>query len=81
MKVTIRKIGNSHGVIIPQFFLLQAGIHLEADMTVEKRAIVLRRPANESRAGWAEASKAIAAAGRAGFEWPEIVDSEEPGTR
>jgi antitoxin MazE len=63
MKTTIRKVGNSHGVIIPVAMLAQAGIQDEAEMLVEKRTIVLRKPRKTVRAGWAEASKEIAAAG------------------
>ena len=73
MKTTIRKIGNSHGVIIPVAMLAQAGIQDEAEMLVEKRTIVLRKPRKTVRAGWAEASKEIAAAGEnpltGEFEW------------
>jgi antitoxin MazE len=69
MKTTIRKLGNSHGVIIPQMMLLQAGIQEEAEMSVEKGTIVLRKPANAARAGWGEASKRIAAAGDPEPEW------------
>lgn len=72
MKTTIRKVGNSHGVIIPLAMLAQAGIQDEAEMIVEKRTIVLRKPRKVVRAGWAEASKQIAASGDAAtgdFEW------------
>jgi antitoxin MazE len=69
MKTTIRKLGNSRGVIIPQMMLLQAGIQEEAEMSVEKGAIILRKPANAVRAGWAEASKRVAAAGDPEPEW------------
>jgi antitoxin MazE len=76
MKVTIRKIGNSRGVIIPQGMLAIAQIRDQAEMVVEKGAILIRKPANENRAGWAAASKAIAAAGDAGSGWPEFVSDD-----
>ncbi len=69
MKTTIRKVGNSHGVIIPLAMLAQAGIQDEAEMLVEKGAIVLRKPRKSVRAGWAEASKEIAAAGEKLLTW------------
>jgi antitoxin MazE len=69
MKTTIRKLGNSHGVIIPQMMLLQSGIQTEAEMSVEKGVIVLRKPANTVRAGWAEAGKRVAAAADPEPEW------------
>jgi len=71
MKTTIRKMGNSHGVIIPKPLLAQVGLQDEADMVVEKDCIVLRRPQSKVRAGWAEASKRIAAAGDDALAWPE----------
>jgi antitoxin MazE len=63
MRVTIRRIGNSQGVVIPKPLLAQLGLSGEAEMSVEGGALVLRPPAKPVRAGWAEASKKIAAAG------------------
>ena len=71
MKAPIRRFGNSHGVIIPKVLLAVAGIQDEADMVVEKGAIVLRRPRKGVRAGWAEASKRIAEANEDEMVWPE----------
>lgn len=56
-------------MIIPQVMLAQAGIRDEAEMVVEKAAIVLRKP-KSVRPGWAEASKRIAASSEAGLAWP-----------
>ena len=61
--VSIRRIGNSQGVVIPRPFLAQLGLNGEAEMTVEGDALVLRRPASAPRTGWAEAAKKIADAG------------------
>ena len=74
MKTTIRKIGNSQGVIIPKPLLAQVGLHDEADMVVEKDCIVLRRPQAKVREGWAEASQRIAAAGDDALAWPEFAN-------
>ncbi|WP_250452871.1 AbrB/MazE/SpoVT family DNA-binding domain-containing protein [Caballeronia sp. ATUFL_M2_KS44] len=63
MKTTIRKIGNSQGVLIPKPFLAQLGLENEIEMDVEGDAIVLRKPRKQVREGWAEASKAVAASG------------------
>jgi antitoxin MazE len=62
MRVPLRKIGNSSGVIVPRAMLLQLALGEEVEMAVEKGAIVLRRP-SAARAGWVEASVAVAAAG------------------
>jgi antitoxin MazE len=63
--ISIRRIGNSQGVVIPKPVLMQVGLNGEtsAEMTVEGGALVLRRSGGPPRAGWAEAAKRIAAAG------------------
>jgi len=65
MRVTIRQIGNSQGVVIPKPILTQLGLSGEAgaEMTIEGGALVLRRPASPVRTGWAEAARKIAEAG------------------
>ena len=65
LQITIRHIGNSKGVVLPKPLLAQAGLDDQstADMTVENGAIVLRKPAQRLRAGWAEAAKALATQG------------------
>jgi antitoxin MazE len=74
MKTAIRKLGNSQGVIIPKPLLAQAGLEDEAEMVVEKGCIVLRRPQNKVRDGWAEASRRIASAGDDALVWPEFAN-------
>jgi antitoxin MazE len=74
MKTTIRKMGNSRGVIIPKPLLAQVGLQDEADMVVEKDCIVLRRPKAEVRDGWAAASQKIAIAGDDALVWPEFAN-------
>lgn len=61
MQITIRDIGNSKGVVLPKPLLAQAGLidHAIADLSFENGAIVLRKPAKEVRAGWAQAAKAL----------------------
>lgn len=61
--VTIRAIGNSQGIVIPKPLLAQIGLEGEADMTIERDALVLRRPTKPARAGWAAAARKIAELG------------------
>ena len=63
--MSIRKIGNSQGVVIPKPVLVQLGLDSKvgAEMTIEEDALVLRRPASPARAGWADAARRIAEAG------------------
>src|SRR2546429_3322532 len=68
LNVTVRRIGNSQGVVIPKPFLLQAGLAGEAEMAVERGALVLRKPRKRVREGWAAAARAIAGADVGGDE-------------
>ncbi|WP_293223944.1 AbrB/MazE/SpoVT family DNA-binding domain-containing protein [Ottowia sp.] len=65
MHIAIRSIGNSKGVVLPKILLAQAGLEdvAMATVSIEEGAIVLRKPATQTRAGWANAAKAIAEAG------------------
>lgn len=60
MHITIRKIGNSQGFVIPKPVLAQVGLERAAELTVEGGALVLRKPAKPVRTGWAEAAVKIA---------------------
>jgi antitoxin MazE len=74
MKSQVRKVGNSHGVIIPKPLLDEIGI---ADGDVvnlkvnKKGRIVLSPVRTEARAGWAADSRALARAGETGRVWPD----------
>ncbi|HET7267854.1 MAG TPA: hypothetical protein VFJ15_07060 [Oleiagrimonas sp.] len=77
MRTTIRKIGNSQGVLIPKPLLAEVGLDGDAIMTVEDHALVLR-PANRApRSGWAEASRRIAEAEDDGLVWPDFEHDED----
>ena len=58
MLTTLRKLGNSHGVIIPKPLLAQVGLTDRAEMKIENGAVVLRPIQRTPREGWAEASRA-----------------------
>lgn len=63
MLTTIRRLGNSQGILIPKPLLQQVGLVDQAELVVEGDALVLRRPRAEPRSGWAEAARSVAAAG------------------
>jgi|HubBroStandDraft_1064217.scaffolds.fasta_scaffold42198_4 antitoxin MazE len=65
LHVGIRQIGNSQGIVIPKPVLAQLGLDSKTgvEMTIEDGALVLRRPANPARSGWAAAARRIAEAG------------------
>jgi antitoxin MazE len=77
MKIPIRRIGNSQGIIIPKPLLIQLGIADEIDMEVSEDRIVLRKPSRPVRVGWAEESRKIAAAGEDALVWPEFANEAD----
>jgi antitoxin MazE len=74
MLTTIRRLGNSQGILIPKPILQQVGLEDQAEMLVEGDALVLRRPKAAPRAGWAESAKQVAAAGDDGLAMPEFAN-------
>ncbi len=62
MRASIVRIGNSRGVRIPKPVIEQCGFGSRVEMTVAGRSLVIRA-ARRPREGWAEACKAMAAAG------------------
>jgi len=80
VKIAIRKMGNSRGVIIPRPLLIEAGLETEAEMTIEKGSIVLRPPPRMPRKNWATASRRISEHGARLSDWLEFandVDASE----
>ncbi len=78
VKTTIRKLGNSRGVLIPKPILAQVGLEEgEAEMTVEGDAIVLRRARQATRADWAQACKTLGASGGDALVWPEFGNADD----
>lgn len=81
MLTTLRKLGNSHAVIIPKALLAQVGMTGEAEMKVENGAIVLHPAKRTPREGWAEACRALAADGDDGLAWPEFANEGDRALR
>jgi len=75
MQASIKKIGNSSGVLIPKPMLTQLGA-VPGDRVdisyADGRLIIEFLP---PRAGWAEDAKKIAAAGDDALAWPEFANS------
>ena len=74
MLATIRRLGNSQGILIPKPLLQQIGLEDQAEMCIEGDALVLRRPKAAPRTGWAEASMKLAAAGDDALVLPEFAN-------
>ena len=79
MRTSLRKIGNSQGILIPKPMLMQAGLENEVDLSVEDGALVLRatRPA-APRAGWADAARKVAEASDDSSQWPTFANAADP---
>jgi len=77
MITEIRRVGNSRGIIIPKPMLKEAGLEKEAEIAVERGAILLRKPRRNPREGWAEASRRIAEAGDDKLIWPEFGNRDD----
>ena len=77
MLATIRRLGNSQGILIPKPLLQQVGLVDQAEMRVEGDALVLRRPKATPRSGWAAASRTLAALGDDALVLPDFANEED----
>ena len=72
MQVSIRKIGNSQGILIPKPILKQLGLVDTADLQVNGNVIEIRPLKRHPREGWAQDSQRLAATGDEALVWPEL---------
>lgn len=79
MKSAIRRMGNSHGVIIPKPLLTEIGAKAgdAVDLKVEKGKIIIAAHRKDPRSGWAQECKALAEAGEDGLVWPEFGNKDD----
>jgi antitoxin MazE len=79
MKSAIRKMGNSHGVIIPKALLEELGAKANdpVDVKVKKGKIIIAPLARDPRENWAQECKAIVEAGEDDLEWPEFANKDD----
>jgi antitoxin MazE len=77
VRVTLRKMGNSSGVIIPKPFLSDIGAAGAVEMTVEDGRIVIEAEKRGARQGWANASRELAEAGDDTLVWPEFANTDD----
>ena len=75
MQSSLKKIGNSAGVVIPKPMLAAIGAKAgdRVDLLVEKGRIVIQPAIMPPRAGWAEDSRRLAAVGDDALVWPEFA--------
>ena len=85
MRSTIRKMGNSQGVLLPKHVLAEIGARTDdpIDIKVKKGKIIIapikddRADEHDPRPGWAEECKAIREAGEDGLVWPEFANEDD----
>jgi antitoxin MazE len=79
MLTPLRKMGNSSGAIIPKAMLSDIGARQgdSVELSVEAGRLVITPVQTHPRAGWAEASAALAAAGDDGLVWPDFGNDED----
>ena len=74
MQAAIKRMGNSAAILLPKPVL--AHLHVAAgdvlQMDLQEGQVVLSPAQLHPREGWAEAAKALAAAGDGQAEWPEL---------
>ncbi|HWL05833.1 MAG TPA: AbrB/MazE/SpoVT family DNA-binding domain-containing protein [Xanthobacteraceae bacterium] len=71
MRTTIRRMGNSHGVLIPKPMLAEIGLAPGGaiDLRVRKGRIVIAALADDARQRWAADAASLAAAGEHAAVW------------
>ncbi len=72
MKVAIRRMGNSRGVLIPKPILAEVGLEDTADLQVRDGFIEIRPVRRNRREGWAEDARRLADEGQDALVWPEF---------
>ena len=77
MQSTIRNIGNSKGVILPQSLLKQCFIENEINIEVKDNTIVISPVSEQKRKGWADAFKEMSLNGDDHLTSPEVMEDED----
>jgi antitoxin MazE len=70
MKAQLVRIGNSRGVRLPKAIIEQAGLTEEVELEVRGHTVVIAAT-RRAQAGWADAARALAAAGGGRLMDPE----------
>ena len=72
MQVSIRKMGNSQGILIPKPILKQLGLVDVVDLQVNGNVIEIRPLKRNPREGWVQDSQRLAATADDAIVWPEL---------
>jgi antitoxin MazE len=79
MKLPIRRIDNSQGIILPPVLIAQCSFQDEVEVKVEGDSLVITKPARRPREGWEEGLRKMAEAGDDNLmmDFPNRFDAEE----
>lgn len=77
MRVAIRTMGNSKGVLIPKPILEQTGLLDAADLQVINGVIEIRPLTLNPRRGWAQDSQRVAQDQDDALVWPEFGNADD----
>ena len=74
MRTSVRRMGNSAGILLPKPVLAELGVRTGDDLslTLEKGRVILTPAREHPRTGWAEAAAEIAASDDDSLVWPEF---------
>jgi antitoxin MazE len=77
MQSTVRKIGISRGLILPQSSLKECFIEDEVGIEVKDNHIIICAPENKKRKGWEKAFKEMSKNEDDQLVIPDLFDDEE----
>jgi antitoxin MazE len=77
MKASIRKIGNSKGIILPQSILKECLINDVVSIEVKDKHIIISAPEETKRKGWEQAFKTMAENGDDELIIPDVFNDED----
>lgn len=77
MRASIRKIGNSKGIIIPQSILKECFIEEVVSIEVKDKHIIISAPEETKRKGWEAAFKKMAENGDDQLAIPDVFNDED----
>lgn len=77
MKSSIRNIGNSKGIILPQNLLKECEIEYEVNIEVKGKTIIISPVEEQKRKGWAEAFQEMAKNGDDHLIIPDVFEDED----
>jgi antitoxin MazE len=77
MRSSIRKIGNSKGIIIPQSILKECLIDEVVSIEVKDKHIIISAPEEVRRKGWEDAFKKMAENGDDHLIVPDVFNDED----